>query len=124
MAFILRLLLPLVAPRQWRTRRKPDEPATLPKWMAAIDSFTFAKAVGLAFVLAAVNPKNLLLCAATGTAIGGSRIGVGEMVLAIAVITVIAASSVAVPVLAILVAHERMAKPLDESGRGSRQATR
>jgi threonine/homoserine/homoserine lactone efflux protein len=81
--------------------------------MAAIDSFTFAKAAALGVVLSAVNPKNLLMCVAAGATVGGSSIATGEMVVAVAVFTVIAASSVAVPVIGYLIASDRMAKPLD-----------
>ena len=38
----------------------------MPKWMAGIDAFTPAKALGLGLLLAGVNPKNLLLAAAPG----------------------------------------------------------
>ena len=43
-----------------------------PKWMAAIDDFTFVKAVGLGFLLSAVNPKNLIMAAGAGVAIGSA----------------------------------------------------
>jgi threonine/homoserine/homoserine lactone efflux protein len=110
---VLGVLLLLLAVKQWRGRPKADEEAALPKWMAAIDSFTFAKAAALGVVLSAVNPKNLLMCVAAGATVGGSSIATGEMVVAVAVFTVIAASSVAVPVIGYLIASDRMAKPLD-----------
>ena len=84
-----------------------------PKWMAAIDSFSPAKALGLGFLLAAVNPKNLLLGIAAGVAIGGAGISLGQEAVAIAVFTVIAASTVAVPVVAYLFASDKMRGPLD-----------
>jgi threonine/homoserine/homoserine lactone efflux protein len=111
---VLGILLLLVAVRQWRGRPRPGEDATLPAWMAAIDSFTFPKAAGLGVLLAAVNPKNLLLCIAAGTTIGGAAIGNTERVVAVAVFTVLATCSVSVPVIGYLVARERMARPLDE----------
>ncbi|MFC6044316.1 GAP family protein [Nocardioides hankookensis] len=111
---VLGVLLLLVAVRQWGRRPKPGEEAALPKWMAAIDSFTFVKALGLGFLLSAVNPKNLLMCVAAGTAIGGADLSTGEAVVSVAVFTVIAASTVALPVLGFLVAHERLRHPLDE----------
>jgi hypothetical protein len=58
---VLGVLLLLVALREWRARpHEGDEPAT-PKWMAALDGFTPAKADGAGVLLSAVNPKNLLL---------------------------------------------------------------
>ncbi len=110
----LGVLLLLFATRQWRGRPKPGEKATLPKWMAAIDSFTFAKAAALGFALAAINPKNLLMCIAAGSAIGGAAISSGQMVVSVAVFTILAASTVAVPVIGFLLVHDRMVKPLND----------
>jgi threonine/homoserine/homoserine lactone efflux protein len=110
----LGVLLLLLAVRQWRGRPAPGQDAELPKWMAAIDHFTFGKAAGLGFLLSAVNPKNLLMCAAAGTTIGAAAISTGNQVVAVAVFSVIAVSTVALPVIAYLVAREKMRAPLDE----------
>jgi len=111
---VLGVLLLLFGVRQWRKRPKAGEVAALPKWMTAIDSFTLVKALGLGFVLSAVNPKNLLMCVAAGSAVGSAGLATGEVVVAIAVFTLIAASTVALPVVGFLVAHERLRQPLDE----------
>lgn len=71
---VLGVLLLVLAGRQWQTRPREGVEAPLPKWMAAIGSFTFGKAAGLGFLLSAVNPKNLLMCVAAGTLVGGSTI--------------------------------------------------
>ena len=55
-----------LALRQWRSRPAPGEQAALPKWMSAIDTMTAGKGFGLGFLLAAVNPKNLLMGAGAG----------------------------------------------------------
>ena len=110
---ILGVLLVLLAARQWRSRPKPGEEPPLPKWMAAIDEMNAGRGLLLGFVLAAVNPKNLLLGAAAGVSIGTGGLTVGESAIAITVFTLIAASSVAVPVIAYLVASARMAGPLE-----------
>jgi threonine/homoserine/homoserine lactone efflux protein len=102
-----------LALRQWRSRPAHGEQAALPKWMSAIDSMTAGKAFGLAFLLAAVNPKNLLMGAAAGVAIGGAGLDTGSDIVAIIVFTAIAACSVAIPVIAYLVASKRMAGPLE-----------
>ena len=107
-------LLLLLAVRQWRSRPKPGETAALPKWMSAIDSFTFVKATGLGFALSAVNPKNLLMAIAAGSAIGGAAITTGQMVVAVVVFTAIGACTVAVPVIGYLVAADRLRTPLEE----------
>ena len=102
-----------LAVRQWRERPKPGESAELPKWMSTIDSLTFGKALGLGFALSAVNPKNLLMCLAAGTAIGAAHLSGGGDVVAVAVFTVIAASTVAIPVIGYLTARSKMAGPLE-----------
>jgi len=106
----LGVLLVLVGIRQWRGRGGQHD---APKWMAAIDDFTFPKALGLGFLLSAVNPKNLIIAAGAGLIIGSGAVGVGGDAAAIALFTVIASSTVAIPVLAHLVAAERMTRPLE-----------
>jgi len=106
----LGVLLVLVGIRQWRGRGGQHD---APKWMAAIDDFTFPKALGLGFLLSGVNPKNLIIAAGAGLIIGSSAVGVGGDAAAIALFTVIASSTVAIPVLAHLVAAARMTRPLE-----------
>jgi threonine/homoserine/homoserine lactone efflux protein len=106
-------LLLLMAIRQWQGRPKSGETGTMPKWMRAIDSFTFGKACGLGFLLSAVNPKNLLMCLGAGTTIGAAHLSAGSDVIVVAVFTVIAASTVAGPVIAYLAARARMGAPLE-----------
>lgn len=107
---VLGVLLLAVGVRQWRGRT--GEHAT-PKWMAAIDDLTAVKSLGLAFALAAINPKNLLMCAAAGVTIGGASLSVEQQIGSVAVFTVIAASTVAIPVIGYLVAAQRLRAPLD-----------
>ena len=107
------VLLLGLAVRQWRERPKPGVAAELPKWMSTIDSLTFGKALGLGFLLSAVNPKNLVMCLAAGTAIGAAHLSGGEDAVAVAVFTVIAASTVAIPVIGYLTARTKMAGPLE-----------
>jgi Sap, sulfolipid-1-addressing protein len=106
-------LLLLLAVRQWRSRPSPGQEAELPTWMAALSTFTFIKAAGLGVALSAANLKNLLLCAAAGTIIGGSGISTSDQVVAVAVFCVIAVASVAAPVIAYAVARDQMRGPLD-----------
>jgi len=102
-----------LALRQWRSRPKPGEEAALPKWMSAIDTMNAGKGFGLGFLLAAVNPKNLLMGAGAGVTIGSAGLTVGSIVVVIVVFTVIAAASVAIPVIAYLVASKQMTGPLE-----------
>ncbi|MCT9819223.1 GAP family protein [Microbacterium sp. W1N] len=110
---ILGALLLLLALKQWRGRPRGDQAPALPAWMKAIDKITFLGAFGLGFLLSALNPKNLLMGAGAGVDIGGAGLDVGAIVVVIAVFTVIAACTVAIPVIAYLVASDRLRGPLD-----------
>ncbi|NUT32445.1 MAG: GAP family protein [Hamadaea sp.] len=103
---VLGLLMLGLAAKQWRARARPG----LPGWMTAIDRFTPVKAAGLGAALSALNPKNLMMCVAAGLTIaqGGTR-----QVALLVVFTVLAACSVAVPVVAYAAATARMRGPLD-----------
>ncbi|HEY2791367.1 MAG TPA: GAP family protein [Micromonosporaceae bacterium] len=92
-------LMLLLAVKQWRSRPSHGVDPEPPKWLSALDSVTPGKAVGLGFALSAINPKNLLMIIGTGTAIGAAKLPVGQIVVVIAIFTVIAASTVAAPVL-------------------------
>ena len=97
--------------KQWQGRPRNGEEPSLPAMFAAVDGFTPPKAVVMGFLLGSVNPKNLSLSGAAGGTIGAAELAAGSVVLAIAVFTVIASLTVAVPVLATLIAPGR-AKPL------------
>jgi threonine/homoserine/homoserine lactone efflux protein len=110
---LLGVLLLLLAARQWRGRPRAGAEPTMPKWMRAIDTVGFWGAFGLAFLLSAVNPKNLLLAAGAGVELGDADLDAGSIVLVIAVFTLIAASTVLVPVIGYLAAAAKLRGPLD-----------
>lgn len=110
---VLGFLLLLLALKQWRSKPTRGAQPPLPKWMTAIDSMTAGRALLLGFALSGLNPKNLLMGVAAGVAIGFGGLGVGESALAICIFTIIAASTVAIPVIAYLVAADRMAPRLE-----------
>lgn len=110
---LLGALLLLLAVRQWRGRPKAGEEPTMPTWMQAIDKVSFPVALGLGFLLSAVNPKNLLLAASAGVDIGSAGLDTGSTALVIAIFTLIAASTVLVPVVGYLIAADRLRGPLD-----------
>jgi hypothetical protein len=106
-------LLLALAVRQWQNRPPKGERAELPKWMAGIDSITPAKAFALGILLSTASPKNLLLALSAGVILGSTLLSVGQVAVLITLFTAIAASTVAVPVVAYLVASARMAGPLE-----------
>jgi hypothetical protein len=102
-----------LAARQWQDKPAKGDRAELPKWMASIDSITSAKALALGILLSTASPKNLLLALSAGVIVGGAVLSVGQVAVLIILFTVIAASTVAVPVVAYLVAPSRMTGPLE-----------
>lgn len=109
----LGVFLLLMAFKQWRSRPATGEAAALPKWMSAIDTMTAGRGLILGFLLSAVNPKNLLMAAGAGVIVGDSELSGGDVVLAVAIFVLIAASSVAIPVIAYLLASAKMTAPLE-----------
>ena len=107
------VLLLILAAKQFTARPHPGEQAEMPEWMKAIDTFTPVKAASLGVLLSAVNPKNLMMCVAAGIAISEGELSVGDQIVAVAVFTVIAVCSVAVPVIVYVADTERMRRPLD-----------
>jgi threonine/homoserine/homoserine lactone efflux protein len=112
---LLGLLLLAVGVRQWRSRPGPGDEAQVPGWMARIDGLHPGAAFGLGVLLSAVNPKNLLLAVAAGASLGALSLSTGETAGAIAVFTAIASLTVAVPVVAYLIAGPRLDPTLDRT---------
>ncbi len=109
----LGVLLVALAGWEWVDRPKGEQAARAPKWMSTVDRMTAPRATGLAFVLAAINPKNLLLCIAAGVALGGAGLSFGAATVCFLVFLIIAGCTVALPVLAYWFAADRMRQPLD-----------
>jgi hypothetical protein len=103
----LGVVLLVVGFRDWRKRPKGDDQPSLPKWLTSIESITPVKAGGLGVLLSAVNPKNLLLLVAGGLAIAQGSTSSGDKVVAMVVFIVVAASTVALPVVLTLTMGNR-----------------
>ena len=110
---VLGVLLLLLAARQWRSRPKPGEVPAVPRSLAAADRFTTVRAGGLGLVLSAANPKALLVCIAAGATIAAADLDDAEATWSVVVFTMVAASTVAVPVLVYAVGGGRMTAALD-----------
>jgi threonine/homoserine/homoserine lactone efflux protein len=109
------VLLLLLAARQWRSRPNPGDEPRMPKWMAGIDTFTPAKAFGLAVLLAGVNPKNLLLSAGAGSALAELGPSTTDAVVALIVFVVFGTSTIAGPVIYYLTSGEKAKTQLDSA---------
>jgi threonine/homoserine/homoserine lactone efflux protein len=111
---VLGLLLLLLAARRWRGRPRGDGEAALPTWMAALETFTPPKAAGAGAVLAAANPKNLLLTLAGAAAIAQADLGAGEAAGAIGIFVAVATLGVAAPVVVAVATGDRAREILDD----------
>ncbi|MFB8230275.1 GAP family protein [Cellulosimicrobium sp. NPDC055967] len=112
---VLGVLLLLLAVKQWRGRPRAGVEPPAPTWMAAIDAFTPVKAAGLAVLLGAVNPKNLLLVVSGGAAIASAApADTNAQVVASVVFALVASLGVATPVFIYLFMGSRAATMLDE----------
>ena len=95
---------------RWGTRNRAQH---TPKWLSAMTSAAPGRAFLTAIVLSVANLKVFAMCAAAGAAIGTAALGRTGAWQAVAVFTVIAASSVTLPVLGYLLAGARLDEPLN-----------
>lgn len=108
----LGVLLLVVAGRQWRSRPRDGAAAEMPAWMEATDHFGPGRAVGLAVLLSAVNPKNLVLVVAAAAAIAQTGISSGDQAVALAVFVAVGTLGPALPVVLYFALGERSTQPL------------
>ena len=107
------LLLLVLAVRQWRSRPKEGEKPDVPGWMSAIDEFTALRAFGMAVLLAGVNPKNLGLTLAAGSAIALTGLTGAEPWIVLLIFVALASVTVVLPVAYYLVAGDSATRTLD-----------
>jgi threonine/homoserine/homoserine lactone efflux protein len=94
---------------KWLTRKRAEHS---PKWMSSFAKITPGRAFITAMVLVVVNPKVLFMCAAAGLAIGTEGLGRTGAALGLVYYVAIAASTVALPILAYAVSGDRLHQPL------------
>jgi len=94
---------------RWLTRKRESGS---PRWMRSFASISPPRAGITGLVLAVVRPDVSLLCVAAGLAIGSGRLEVAGVWVCVAIFVVVAASSVAIPIVAYLGAGERLDEPL------------
>ncbi len=109
---VLGLLLILLGFRQWGARPGPGETPKMPGWMQAIDQFNAVRSLGIGFVLAAVNPKNLMLTVAAAAAIASAGLSTGASFGALAVFAVIGTIGLLIPLIIYLLAGDKAARML------------
>jgi threonine/homoserine/homoserine lactone efflux protein len=90
---------------RWVTRKKSEH---MPGWMARMSTLSPGKAGVTAAALTVVNPKVLFMCAAAGLAIGSSGLDSPSVWAAVAWYVAVAASTVALPILAYAISGDRL----------------
>ena len=110
---VLGVLLVGLAVKEWRARPAPDAEVPMPKWLGMLDGFTPIKAGGLAILLSALNPKNLVFIIGGATAVSQFDLSAGEQAGAWAVFTIIATVGVAIPMAIYLFMGARAAATLE-----------
>lgn len=94
---------------RWLTRHRHTD---APRWMRSLTNLTPGRAAITGAVLAVVRLEVLLLCAAAGLVIGSAGLGLARAWIAAGFFVAVAASTVALPVLAYAAAGERLDDPL------------
>ncbi len=97
---VLGLVLVGLAVREWRHRPPSGVPGPRPTWLATLDQHTPRQAFGLGVWLAALNPKNLPVGLAAGVAIAQGGLSIVDDIWVLLLFTVVAGSTVLVPVAA------------------------
>ena len=95
---------------QWLARHRHG---SMPRWMRSFSTLTPVRAGVTGAVLVVLRPEVLILCAAAGLAVGSSSLSAAGQLLAAALFLVIAASTVAIPILAYVGAGDRLDDPLE-----------
>ena len=94
---------------RWLTRKRSEH---TPRWLQSMSKLTPRRAAATAAVLTVVNPKVLFICAAAGLAIGTAGLGYTGVWVAELWYVVVAASTVAIPILAYAVSGDRLDAPM------------
>jgi threonine/homoserine/homoserine lactone efflux protein len=110
----LGLLLLWLAVRQWRSRPQAGKETKTPAWMAAINTLTPVKTLGLGALLSGLNPKNLTLNLSAMALISEADITGGQALVALLVFVLLSSLLVGVPIVFYLVGGESVKQTLEK----------
>lgn len=111
---ILGVLFLWFAWSQWKNRPRAGVEVPTPKLFQGVDKMSVAFAFGIGAFLAMVNAKNTPLGISVGVEMAQAGLDTGEVVSSLIVYALIAASTVIIPVLAVLLLGDRVKPLLDE----------
>lgn len=94
---------------RWATRHGHAES---PRWMRTFSTISPVRAAITAAVLSVLRPEVSIMCVAGGLAIGTSTLEPAGKLICAAIFVVVAASTVAIPILAFVGAGDRLDEPL------------
>ncbi|MGI9557649.1 MAG: GAP family protein [Solirubrobacterales bacterium] len=110
---VIGVVFVFLAVRQWRARPRRGKKAQTPGWLARVEDLNPFKSFGAAFLLAAVNPKNLGLTIAAASTIAAAGLTSQDEIGVFAIYLLVACSTIAAPVFYYLLAGERAERGLD-----------
>ncbi len=110
----LGLLFLLLGARQWRNRPREGHVIEPPAWMRTVDRVTPGRAAGLAVVLVAANPKNLVLTVGGAVSIATSSASAGGKAVAAVLMVLIGSLCTLLPLGAHVFGGARSATVLGE----------
>lgn len=100
--------------KDWSSRPRGDEQATMPEWMSTINEFNSGKSFAAGFVLSALNPKNLGLTVAAMASVSAAGLSTGEEIGTLLIFVLIASLTVAAPVVMTIIMGSKATKTLTE----------
>ena len=109
---VIAVLLVLIAVRQFLGRPRAGDAPAMPGWMTSIDRTSPAAALGLGAVMAAANPKDLLLAVSGAAVIARTDIPGSQRAIAYLIFALIGTVSVGIPVVIYCVMGTRSEKLL------------
>ncbi len=103
----------VLAARQWRSRPREGDELELPGWIAKVEAITTPSALVMGAFFGGLKPKNLLLSIGIGVSLEAAPVSTTEAAVVVIVVALIAALPIMVPVVASLVALDRLGAPLE-----------
>ena len=107
------MLFLVLAARTWHSRPAPGAEPEMPKWMASVDTLSPGRALGLAVLMAGVNPKNLMLTVVAAAGLAQLDVSTSEAAVSLIVFVVVGSLTIAGPVVYYFLGGDRALAQLD-----------